>query len=127
MPHPELTITPSRSSAINAVSAVRPGSAKFDVLARRAAFAPKMTAFGAKRHQTRLEAVAQRGGMADFAHGDFRGGPKAGDAREIFGTRTPASLLAAAEDLRRKRRIRRAKSRRRCLADRPACGRRSVT
>src|SRR6185312_1880412 len=39
---PELTITPSRSSAISEVSAATPGSAKQEVLGRRGAFLPKI-------------------------------------------------------------------------------------
>src|SRR6185437_5581315 len=43
---PELIITPSRSSAMTAVSARMPGSAKLDVFARRGASWPKMMASG---------------------------------------------------------------------------------
>ncbi len=43
---PELTMMPSRSSAITAVSAATPGRAKFEVLASRGASAPKIATYG---------------------------------------------------------------------------------
>ena len=102
---PELSITPSRSSAIKAVSAATPGSAKFEVLARRGARAPKITASGAtcfKPASKRSRSVASV--RSEFARRDFAAAPKPAMPGQIFGAGAAAMLLPAAQDLRRERR-----------------------
>ena len=64
---PELTATPARSSPINSVSALTPGTAKQLVLASRATFAESTTASGASATEPRLKLVAKRCDLARLA------------------------------------------------------------
>ena len=92
---------------ISAVSALRPGMAKPEVLHSRAASSPKITAVGHRLLQRGLKMIAQMrdAGALAFAIGQgMRRRAEAGDAGQIFRARAQALLLAAARQLRRQRR-----------------------
>src|SRR5262245_7282682 len=61
---PELTATPSRSMAITAVSALSPGSAKLEVLGRRATLLPKTMASPGKPASKRSRSADARAASA---------------------------------------------------------------
>ena len=95
---------PSRSSAISAVSAASPGTAKQVVLGRRWAPSPNTTVSGrmARRPASRrcCRRAAAAGEASGLRRGRLEGSGETGDAGDVLGPRALAALLPAAADQR---------------------------
>ena len=105
---PELTITPSRSSAITLFSAAMPGSAKLEVLRKPRRVRAEDHGVGqrvlAARFSKRSRKAAMRARSFAVRQHSFRRRAEAGDAGKIFRAGAQATFLPAAHQLRRERR-----------------------
>ena len=128
---PDDTATPSRSKAMTAVSAFRPGTANRVVLGSRSALRAEDHDLGRRRPEARFEPVAQRRharASAASSRARRRGRrAEAGNAGHILGSRPQPALLPAAPDQRLgDMDVAAPDQRADALADRRSCARRCV-